>query len=420
MEAARLANIRRSRSPPRTRRIQVAPQRMVRAIIPRAPGARLVSAAADPLTAGLLPLSWLFRSAWRPRRAVSQRRCAARRCRFRSLSSATSPPGGTGKTPLVAWRSSRALREHGLHPGIVSGGYGRPSSATPRAVRPADDPAPSGDEPLLLVRAGSRSGSAPRPGRRGARVAGEQPGDRCDCQRRWLAALSASPDVEIVVVDGERGFGNGALLPAGPLREPLARREVGRRHCRQWRTMAQVTVVGRPGVSDAACRRALCQPRRRDAGAEAFRGQRVHAIAGIGNPERFFGCLRAWGWIRSATPSPIITVSVRPTWPCRCRGDPDDRQGRDKMRGAGRCTDVDAAGRSAVGRRTDSNEYWRRCMDAKLLEILVCPVTKGPLIYDKATAGTDLEVGPARLSDQGRHSGDARRGGAAARARRSR
>jgi tetraacyldisaccharide 4'-kinase len=105
-----------------------------------------------------------------------------------------------------------------------------------------------------------------------------------------LQHWSLARDLEIAVVDGKRRFGNGHLLPAGPLREPIER-------------LARVDFVvanGDPQPGEVAMRvrgeRALSiaapgQVRP----LSAFAGQRVHAVAGIGNPERFFTMLEAWG-----------------------------------------------------------------------------------------------------------------------------
>ena len=116
-----------------------------------------------------------------------------------------------------------------------------------------------------------------------------------------LQHLRLARDCEIVVIDGMRGFGNGRLLPAGPLREPAAR----------LRQADVVVVNGRSEHAALARAAAACDPRhgaRRAAGRRRhrrrraarrpladFRGQRVHAVAGIGNPARFFALLRAHG-----------------------------------------------------------------------------------------------------------------------------
>jgi tetraacyldisaccharide 4'-kinase len=206
--------------------------------------------------------------------------------------------GGTGKTPLVAWLA-RELKARGFSVGIMSRGYGRTASDA-RLVAHDASWGEVGDEPLLLARATGcltavgadrlASGRMLRAG--GANVIVSDDG---------LQHLRLSRDCQIVVVDGERGFGNGRLLPAGPLREPIARLggadavvinaaspSVGLvERCRRLNaTVVQMQLV--PGAVTAVIgheRRSL----------ESFRGTPVHAVAGIGNPARFFGELRLAG-----------------------------------------------------------------------------------------------------------------------------
>jgi tetraacyldisaccharide 4'-kinase len=115
-----------------------------------------------------------------------------------------------------------------------------------------------------------------------------------------LQHLRLARDVEIVVVDGARGFGNGRLLPAGPLREPASRV-----------ALSNVVVINGAPEHPSIVRQAhgmqavqmgLAAGRvlpvagaRADRSLESFRGQRVHAVAGIGNPGRFFADLRSRG-----------------------------------------------------------------------------------------------------------------------------
>lgn len=191
--------------------------------------------------------------------------------------------GGSGKTPVVL-----ALAEHcraaGWRPGIVSRGHGARDNRRPRLVTPDDDAAQVGDEPLLLAR---RSGVPVCIGR-----------DRAAAARRLLAQgvdlvladdglqhYRLARDVEIVVIDGERRFGNGWLLPAGPLREPLTRL-----------AEADLVLVNGPAGGEAGFEllpvawQRLGDGRRVEP--EAFAGQAALALAGIGNPARFFASLR--------------------------------------------------------------------------------------------------------------------------------
>lgn len=200
--------------------------------------------------------------------------------------------GGTGKTPLVIWLA-QALRARGYSPGIVTRGYG--GSEEIAAVRADSDPRLCGDEALLLAR---RSGCPVWTGRDRAAAGARLLEAHADCDvvisDDGLQHYRLARDVELAVVDGERRFGNGLLLPAGPLREPLRRlREVD---------AVVINGAGDLDVPAAKCFRMqlhgdvlanLQDPRRRMKPGD-FTGP-VHAVAGIGNPQRFFAHLRALG-----------------------------------------------------------------------------------------------------------------------------
>jgi len=216
--------------------------------------------------------------------------------------------GGTGKTPLTLWLAE-FLWARGRTPGIVSRGYGGQPGA-PRRVLPDSDPLACGDEPVLLAR---RSGCEVWTG--ADRVAAAQAllasRPACDVvlSDDGLQHYRLARDLEICVVDGERGFGNGWLLPAGPLREPPERLASinamvvngGARHA----SIAHLP-GGAPRLTMALEGRefrSLLNPRQ-TTGVHFFRGKRVHAVAGIGNPQRFFSHLQALGLDFTAHPFP--------------------------------------------------------------------------------------------------------------------
>jgi len=205
--------------------------------------------------------------------------------------------GGTGKTPLTLWLAAQ-LGAAGIAVGILSRGYGRRGGAV-RDVTPGDDWRAVGDEPLLIanrsgcptVVAHDRVAGAQRLIARGAQLI------LCDDGLQHLRLERAAT---VIVLDGARGLGNGRLLPAGPLREPAAQLGAG-----------DVLVVNgapvHPSLASLAARGVL---RRMDlvpgaavalAGGGAprelasFAAGPVHAVAGIGNPARFFAQLRAAG-----------------------------------------------------------------------------------------------------------------------------
>jgi tetraacyldisaccharide 4'-kinase len=259
-----------------------------------------------PVSALLYPLSLLYGA------VASIRRAAATPARLPVpvIVAGNLTVGGTGKTPLVLWLAE-FLTSRGYTPGIVSRGYGGRGRA-PRRVLPESDPLACGDEAVLLAR---RSGCPVWAGAdrvaAGEALLASQPACNIVLSDDGLQHYRLARDVEICVVDAARGFGNGWLLPAGPLRETLTR-------------LAGVDAVIVNGDGSAphpsiarlpgnAARFAMTLEGRefrnllnpgQAAGAEIFRGKRVHAIAGIGNPQRFFSHLRALGLDFVAHPFP--------------------------------------------------------------------------------------------------------------------
>jgi len=197
--------------------------------------------------------------------------------------------GGTGKTPLVIWLA-RFLGEKGYRPGIVARGYGGQAANWPQQVRVDSDVASVGDEALLLAQnTGLPVCVGPD---RSAAVQALL--DHTDCDivitDDGLQHYALKRDIEIAVIDGERRFGNGFLLPAGPMRESLSR----------LKSVDLVVANGTPQTKEHAMH--VCSPvirrisgRREILPLTLFAGQKAHAVAGIGNPERYFGLLEQQG-----------------------------------------------------------------------------------------------------------------------------
>jgi len=206
--------------------------------------------------------------------------------------------GGTGKTPLVIWVAGR-LKQAGYAPGIVSRGYRGRARRWPQQVRADSDPYMVGDEAVLTAR---RTGCpmAVGPDRVSAARA-LLAHARCDVivSDDGMQHYALGRDVEIAVIDGVRRFGNGFCLPAGPLREPVSRLE--RVDCVVTNGLAAhneyrmlYTVEELHHLENGEAPRPL----------ESLRGQTVHAVAGIGNPDRFFDMLRSHGVTVNEHPFP--------------------------------------------------------------------------------------------------------------------
>lgn len=198
--------------------------------------------------------------------------------------------GGSGKTPLVLWLAGQLI-EHGLHPGIISRGYGG-KNVFPLAVHPLSNPEEAGDEAVLMAQRRLCPVWIGRDRVWAARAL-LQSHPECDVliSDDGLQHYRLRRDYEVAVVDGMRRFGNGFLLPAGPLRESISRlKDVdavvvngGAVAKEQYAMQLQGEIfynLANPAMSVRAAK---------------FYGQRLHAVAGIGNPQRFFDSLKQLG-----------------------------------------------------------------------------------------------------------------------------
>ena len=213
--------------------------------------------------------------------------------------------GGTGKTPIVGVLIEK-LKKAGYRPGIVSRGYGAVPAKEPRLITEDTLVEWAGDEPAMLLR------------QTGVPV--------CICADRAAAVdhlvkqtdvnvvvsddglqhYAMHRDIEIAVIDGERMLGNGWLLPAGPLREPPARLNhvdviaiqqtartlrVDRAKALASLSLSPDTQVNCGSFHLDVVTLVNLHTNHRVAMSE-FAQRRVHAVAGVGNPQRFFGSLR--------------------------------------------------------------------------------------------------------------------------------
>ena len=238
----------------------------------------------------LLPLSWLFRGI-----------VVGRKIYFRIHNYKISTPecftivvgnitvGGTGKTPLVIWLAKKIKNQH-LGVGIVTRGYKRKSKDEIIEVQADSSPLDAGDEAILLA----QNTACP------VIVSANRKNAVEFLLNKYKVDVVLSDDglqhynlprnYEIVIVDGDRGFGNSRCLPAGPLREPIAR-------------LKSCDLVVNNGKNDtkhcyfeikyndvvSLCSDTIRKP------LKDLKDFTVHAVAGIGNPNRFFNMLKGVG-----------------------------------------------------------------------------------------------------------------------------
>lgn len=194
--------------------------------------------------------------------------------------------GGAGKTP-VAQAIARHMIAQGVEVHFLSRGYGGKLKGPVRVMPGIHDAADVGDEPLLLAETATCWVATDRvAGAQAAAAGGAQVIVMDDGHQNPSLAKSAS----IVVVDGETGFGNGRVIPAGPLREPVAE------------GLARADAVVVLGEDKAGVAGAVPQGMPLLHGhlapteeSRALDGETVLAFAGIGRPEKFFDTVRALG-----------------------------------------------------------------------------------------------------------------------------
>ena len=208
--------------------------------------------------------------------------------------------GGTGKTPAVIYLVNLLLNA-GYQPAIITRGYGGKSVQWPKGVNAKSDTVEVGDEPVLMA----KRAQVPV-------VAGP---DRClDIQLLrskyncdvvisddGLQHYKLHRDIEIVLVDGERQLGNGCCLPAGPLRENARRlksvdfvllNSSHHQHKQAFMLQHQIKSVFLMGLEGKTIY-SLSDNKSQDI--QSLKGALVHAVTGIGNPQRFYQTLENEG-----------------------------------------------------------------------------------------------------------------------------
>ena len=197
--------------------------------------------------------------------------------------------GGAGKTPLVIWIAN-FLKQNGFNPGIVSRGYGGKASHWPQQVRTDSDPVMVGDEPVLIAkRTGCPVAASPD---RCSAAAGLIEHKQCNIiiSDDGLQHYALGRNIEIAVIDSIRRFGNKHCLPAGPLREPVSR----------LKSVDMIVSNGIPLKGEHQMEytvNSLISVKNENIDCEitSLRNKKIHAVAGIGYPERFFNLLKKHG-----------------------------------------------------------------------------------------------------------------------------
>ncbi len=197
--------------------------------------------------------------------------------------------GGTGKTPVVIWLASR-LRDAGISAGIVCRGYQGDSQAWPREVTAATSPDEVGEEAILIAAQTGRPVFAGPDRVAAARAMRERHSIDIILSDDGLQHLRLARQIEILVVDGKRRYGNGLCLPAGPLREPI-----GRVRSVDW----ALTHGGEPGPGEIRFDLKVRHLRALLDGSATplsdLAGRTVHAVCAVGNPDRFLESLAEAG-----------------------------------------------------------------------------------------------------------------------------
>jgi len=246
-----------------------------------------------PALSLLRPLEWLYR-------AVVQRKRARFLASEGEIYRAPVPVvvvgnitvGGTGKTPMILWLIEHCRRQ-GLRVGVVSRGYGAQPPQLPWRVQADQAASVAGDEPLLIVqRSGVPLMIDPDRSRAVAALLAAEPLDLI-LSDDGLQHYRLARDLELVLIDAARGLGNRHCLPAGPLREP-----VERLHSVDALLYNGASSDLQDGYGFTLQPRYLVNLRSGEQQPLSHfpAGQALHAVAGIGNPQRFFNTLEGLHW----------------------------------------------------------------------------------------------------------------------------
>jgi len=232
----------------------------------------------------LLPVSWIFNA------VICLRRFLYRKKIFTTYAApipiiivGNIAVGGTGKTPFVI-SLVKMLQDLGYCPGVVSRGFGEKKLFLPHIVTAEDTPKQVGDEAMLILK---HTQCPIVVGINKVAAVKKILQTHCDiiiCDD-GLQHYRLERDIEIAMVDAARQFGNGKLLPAGPLRESISR----------LKTVDFIIETGKEFILQPEAFISVMHPNTKIV-CNQFRHKTIHAVAGIGNPERFFTVLQSAGF----------------------------------------------------------------------------------------------------------------------------
>jgi tetraacyldisaccharide 4'-kinase len=205
--------------------------------------------------------------------------------------------GGTGKTPLIILLA-HYLSQHGYKPGIISRGYGGKPRTLPLPVTPESDPLEAGDEPVLIAQKTGCPVVVDPHRVRAAQYLLANYACTILLSDDGLQHTALGRHIEIAIINGRRGFGNGRCLPAGPLREPIERlknidfvvvRQDKKNIKVRWPQAHAMQVMPRKPYH-------LLDPEKILPADWIIQKKVLHAVAGIAHPDAFFEQLRALGF----------------------------------------------------------------------------------------------------------------------------
>lgn len=237
----------------------------------------------------LRALSWIFKHASKFRRWLYKSKLfKSHQVKVPVIIVGNITAGGGGKTPMVIWLVNH-LKSKGYRPGIISRGYGGKRKVEPMFVTPQANAAATGDEPLLMARNTQVPVMVGKDRVKAAKQLIAQYNVNVVVSDDGMQHYALKRDAEIIMLDASWQTGNNHFIPAGPLREPLSRLQTANLvvykgslegHLHYTMTIQSIYKLNNPSIE-----REL----------SGLRNQKIHAMAGIANPDSFFKLLSKHG-----------------------------------------------------------------------------------------------------------------------------